>query len=373
MEMPHYVWGSSNWPDFHWNSEMLLQPLADARKRQGRFLRAMEELGFEDSLRAYAVAIEEDAIQTAAIEGENLDREKVRSSVAVHLGLSTAGLPKTDRAVDGLLEVLLDAARNHEKSLEKDRLCRWHTALFPMGRSGLHNIITGDWRTAPMKVVSGAYGRQKVHYEAPPPERLEHEMTSFFAWWKESGKKADGIIRAALAHLHFVTIHPFDDGNGRLARAISDMALAQDEGLGRRYYSLSAQIMKERDAYYKTLEKTQKGDGECTDWLLWFLGCFDHALQEAEATLAAVLFKATFWKRHAETTVNERQRKVLNKLLDSGKGKFEGGLSTRKYMGMTKTSRATAWREIEDMLRKKMLRALPGSGRSTAYEISGLG
>ena len=368
--MPHYVWESSNWPDFRWNSEMLLKPLADARKRQGRFLRAIEELGFEDSLRAYAVAIEEDAIQTSAIEGENLDREKVRSSVAVHLGLSTAGLPKADMAVDGLVDVLLDATHNYEKSLGKDRLCRWHTALFPMGRSGFHKIITGNWRTAPMQVVSGAYGRQKVHYEAPPPERLGLEMTSFFAWWKESRKKADGIIRAALAHLYFVTIHPFDDGNGRLARTISDMALAQDEGLGRRYYSLSAQIMKERDAYYKTLEKTQKGDGECTDWLLWFLGCFDHALRDAEATLSAVPFKSTFWKRHAETMVNERQRKVLNKLLDSEKGKFEGGLSTRKYMGMTKTSRATAWREIEDMLQKKMLRALPGSGRSTAYEIA---
>jgi Fic family protein len=368
--MPHYVWAALNWPDFRWNSEKLLQALADARKRQGRFLRAMEELGFEDSLRAYAVAIEEDAIQTAAIEGENLDREKVRSSVAVHLGLSTAGLPNADRAVDGLVEILLDATHNYENPLEKDRLCRWHTALFPMGRSGFHDIVTGAWRTAPMHVVSGAYGKQKVHYEAPPPESIEGEMASFFAWWKEGRQTTDGILRAALAHLHFVTIHPFDDGNGRLARTISDMALAQDEGLGRRYYSLSAQIMKERDAYYNMLETTQKGDGECTDWLLWFIRCFDHALEEAEATLAVVLFKATFWKRHAETTVNERQRKVLNRLLDAGKGNFEGGLSTRKYMGMTKTSRATAWREIEDMLQKKMLRALSGSGRSTAYEIA---
>ena len=368
--MPHYMWEDSNWPNFRWNSEMLLQAFADARKRQGRFMRAMEALGFEDSLSAYAVAIEEDAMQTAAIEGENLDREKVRSSVAVHLGLSTAGLPKADRTVDGLVEVLLDAVHNHESPLEKDRLCRWHTALFPMGRSGFHDIVAGAWRTAPMQVVSGAYGKQKVHYEAPPPERLEAEMAAFFAWWEESRQKADGIIRAALAHLRFVSIHPFDDGNGRLARTISDMALAQDEGLGRRYYSLSAQIMKERDAYYKMLEKTQKGDGECTEWLLWFLGCFDRALQAAAATVAAVLFKATFWKRHVETQVNERQRKVLNTLLDAGKGNFEGGLSTRKYMGMTKTSRATAWRDIEDMLQKKMIRALPGSGRSAAYEIA---
>ena len=367
--MPQYVWETSNWPDFRWNSESLLQPLADARKRQGRFLRAMEDIGFEDSLRTYAVAIEEDAIQTSAIEGENLDREKVRSSVAVHLGLSAAGLRKAGRVVDGLVEVLLDATHNYKMPLEKDRLCRWHAALFPAGRSGFQDIVAGEWRTVPIQVVSGAYGRRKVHYEAPPPERLEAEMASFFTWWKNSRKKTDGIIRAAAAHLRFVTIHPFDDGNGRLARTITDMALAQDEGLGRRYYSLSAQIMKERDAYYRMLEKTQKGDGDCTEWFLWFIGCFNRAVEEAETTLSTVLFKAAFWKRHAETMVNERQRKVLNKLLDAGNGKFDGGLSTRKYVGMTKTSRATAWREIEDMLRKKMIRALPGSGRSTAYEI----
>jgi Fic family protein len=210
----------------------------------------------------------------------------------------------------------------------------------------------------------------KVHFVAPPPERLQLEMTTFFQWWNDGGKKTDGIIRAALAHLYFVTIHPFDDGNGRLARAIADMALAQDEGLSRRYYSLSAQIMKERDVYYKLLEKTQKGDGECTDWLVWFIACFDRALEAAEAALSIVLFKATYWKLHAETLVNERQRKVLNKLLDIGKNNFEGGLSTRKYMGMTKTSRATAWREIDDMLRKNLIRALPGKGRGTAYEIA---
>ena len=368
--MLRYLWEGPNWPKFLWNAEVLLQPLGEARKRQGRFLRIMEDLGFEDSLKAYAAAIEEDAIQTTAIEGENLDRERVRSSVAVHLGLSAAGLRKADRAIDGLVEVLLDAVHNHETPLGKKRMCRWHMALFPEGRSGLHGIITEAWRIKPLQVVSGPYGRQKVHYEAPPPERLEEEMTSFFTWWRDSRMKLDGIIRAALAHLYFVTIHPFDDGNGRLARSITDMALAQDDGLGRRYYSLSAQIMKERDVYYKMLEKTQKGNGDCTGWLLWFLGCFDRSLEEAETTLSAVMFKAVFWKRHAETMVNERQRQVLNKLLDAGKGRFEGGLSTRKYVGMTKTSRATAWREIEDMLGKKMIRALPAGGRSTAYEIA---
>ncbi len=195
-------------------------------------------------------------------------------------------------------------------------------------------------------------------------------MTAFFSWWEDSREQLDGVIRAALAHLYFVTIHPFDDGNGRLSRAIADMALAQDEGIGRRYCSLSAQIMKERDSYYAILEKTQGGEGDCTDWLLWFIDCFDHALSDAESTLSAILFKTVFWQRHADTVVNERQKKVVNRLLDAGKDGFAGGLSTRKYVGITKVSRATAWREIEDLLQKKMLRPLPGGGRSVAYEIA---
>ena len=368
--MPRYFWQDQNWPNYHWNSEVLLQPLADVRKRQGCFLRAMEDLGSEDSLRACALAIEEDAVQTAAIEGENLDREKVRSSIAEHLGLPATGLRPADRMVEGLVKVLLDATHRREADLTRNRLCSWHTALFPSGRSGLHDIITAAWRTAPLQIVSGAYGKTKVHFEAPPPERLEAEMADFFSWLEESRGKLDGIIRAALSHLYFVTIHPFDDGNGRLSRAIADMVLAQDEGIGRRYYSLSSQIMKERDAYYATLEKAQAGNGDCTEWLLRFIACFDHALSAAEAALAAILFKVVFWKRHAKTAVSERQKKVLNRLLDAGKDGFEGGLSTRKYVGMTKISRATAWREIEDLLQKKMLRPLPGGGRSTAYEIA---
>lgn len=369
MQSPRYLWQAPTWPNFHWNAERLLQPLAAVRKQQGRFLRAMEDLGFEDGLRAYAVAVEEDAIQTAAIEGESLDREGVRSSVAVHLGLPAAGLRPADRAVDGLVEVLLDATSNHALPLAKERLCGWHATLFPSGRSGFHAIVAGAWRNALLQVISGPYGRRKVHFEAPPPERLETEMTGFFLWWENDRAKLDGVIRAALAHLYFVTVHPFDDGNGRLARTITDMALAQDEGTGRRYYSLSAQIMKERGVYYEMLKKTQSGEGECTDWLLWFISCLDRALVAAEATLAAILFKAAFWKRHGKVALSERQRKVLNRLLDAGKDGFEGGLSTRKYMGMTKTSRATAWREIEDLLRKKMLRSLPGGGRSVAYEV----
>ena len=370
MKTPHYIWQSENWPKFRFDADTLLQPLAVARKNQGRLLGVMEDLGFDDSLRASAVSLEEDAIQTAAIEGETLDREGVRSSIAKHLGLPQAGLRVADRAVDGLVQVLLDATRNYNPPLTVKRLCGWHAALFPTGHSGLHKITVGSWRNSPMEVVSGPFGKQKVHYEAPPPQVLDDEMRVFFHWWAGSSESMDGLIRAALAHFYFVTIHPFDDGNGRLARSLTDMALAQDEKIGMRFYSLSAQIMHERDTYYDILERTQKGDGDVTEWLLWFLGCFDRAVASAEKTLNKVLMKAKFWNLHNETDLNERQRKVLNKLLDAGPGGFEGNLTTRKYSGMTKASRSTAWREIDDMLQKGVLIALLGGGRSSAYEVA---
>lgn len=370
MKTPHYIWQQENWQDFYFDADKVLQPLAVARKNQGRLLGVMEDLGFDDSLRASAASLEEDAIQTAAIEGETLDREGVRSSIAKHLGLPQAGLRVADRAVDGLVQVLLDATRNYDTPLTAERLYGWHAALFPTGHSGLHKITVGAWRSSPMEVVSGPFGKQKVHYEAPPPGVLDDEMRSFFQWWTETRHNMDGLIRAALAHLYFVTIHPFDDGNGRLARCLADIALAQDEKTGMRFYSLSAQIMQERDAYYDILERTQKGDGDVTEWLLWFLGCFDRTVAAAEKTLNKVLMKAKFWNAHSETELNERQRKVLNKLLDAGPDGFEGSLTTRKYIGMTKASRSTAWREIDDMMQKGVLRALPGDGRNSAYEVN---
>lgn len=369
MQTPHYIWQHDHWQNFTFDSAALLQPLASVRKVQGRLLGLIEDLGFDDSMRAQAASLEEDAIQTAAIEGETLDREGVRSSIAKHLGLPHVGLRPADRAVDGLVQVLLDATRNHATPLTAERLHGWHAALFPTGYSGLHKITVAAWRTNPMQVVSGPVSKQHVHYEAPPPEKLVNEMVLFLDWWAKSFGTMDGIIRSALAHLYFVTIHPFDDGNGRLARCIADMALAEDEKTGIRFYSLSAQIMAERESYYEVLERTQKGSGDTTEWLLWFFGCLERAILSAEHVLNRVLLKARFWKRHSDTILNERQRKVLNRLLDASKDGFEGGLSTRKYMGMAKTSRATAWREIEDLLQKKMLRALPGGGRSTAYEI----
>lgn len=370
METPRYIWQCKHWQNFRFNHEILLQPLAAVRKIQGRLLGTVEGLGFDDSLRACAQSLEEDVIQTAAIEGETLDREGVRSSIAIHIGLSHAGLRPADRTTDGLVQVILDATQNYSAPLTRQRLCAWHADLFPTGHSGLHRISVGAWRTKPMQVVSGPLTRQKIHYEAPTPEALDEEMTLFIEWWTTSITHMDGIIRAALAHLYFVTIHPFDDGNGRMARCIADMALAQDEKTEMRFYSLSAQIMAERQAYYEVLEHTQKGTGDTTEWLLWFVGCLERAIIAAEQMLGSILLKTRFWKRHNTVALTERQRKVLNRLLDAGPGGFEGGLSTRKYMGMAKTSRATAWREIEDLLKKNMLRALPGGGRSTAYEVA---
>jgi len=368
--MLQYFWQSGQWPHYRWRADDLLGPLAELRKAQGRVLGLAANLGFDESLRASALALEEDAVQTAAIEGEKLDREKVRSSIALRLDLPQASLPPADRAVDGLVEVLLDATRRYDQALDEKRLCGWHAALFPTGRSGLQSVTVGAWRIADMRVVSGPFGKQKVHFEAPPPARLPGEMAAYFTWWEESREKMDGLIRAALAQLYFVTIHPFDDGNGRLARALSDLALAQDEGTGQRFYSLSAQIMKERQEYYRVLERTQKSDGDCTQWLLWFFGCLARAIEGTEQILAKVLMKARFWRKHAGAPLSERQIKVLNRLLDAGPDGFEGGLTTRKYMGLAKTSRATAWREIDDLLKRGLLTPRPGGGRSTAYDIN---
>ncbi|ADK85951.1 filamentation induced by cAMP protein Fic [Desulfarculus baarsii DSM 2075] len=371
--MPRYIWQLPQWPNPEWDARQLLRPLADCRRRQGALLAKLAGIGLEDSLRAQAQSLEEDVVQTAAIEGERLDREQVRSSVAVHLGLNQGGLRPADRATDGLVMVLLDATQNHAQPLTAERLCGWQAALFPSGYSGLSRIVTGAWREKPMQVVSGPLERHQVHFEAPPPGRLDAEMESFLSWWEESQATLDGIVRAGLAHLRFVTIHPFDDGNGRLARTLTDMALAQDENLPARYYSLSAQIMHQRNSYYDVLERTQKGDGDATEWLLWFLERVDRAMAVAERTIAKVLLKAEFWRRHTATTLSERQRKVVNRLLDAGPedlgGGFEGGLTNRKYLGMTKASRATAYRELADLVAKGILRPREGKGRGAAYDL----
>ncbi len=364
--MTHYIWHHDNWTHFRWNTNQLLTPLGECRLQQGKLLSTVASLGFP--LESQAEILAEETVKTAAIEGEQLDARAVRSSVARRLGLPDAGIP-ADRSVDGLITVLLDATRNHSDPLTFERLCGWQAALFPTGYSGMFRIRTGEWRgDTPMQVVSGPVGRETVHFEAPLFDRVPGEMSTFLQWWDSSLGKVEGVVRAALAHFHFITIHPFEDGNGRLARAITDMALAQDDGQAMRYYSLSAQIMAERGEYYNILERCQKGDGELTEWLLWFLGCFRRAISLSETVLSTVLDKAAFWRLHSQITLSERQKKVINRLLDAGKGGFEGGLTNRKYASMTNVSRATAFRELEALSNMGVIRQT-GGGRSARYDL----
>lgn len=366
-----YIWQLKHWPKMIWKSDALLLPLGEARKAQGNLLGRVKHLGFELGEEAHADVLTEEAVTTSAIEGERLNRREVRSSVARHLGLPGAGLGSATRSIDGLVEVLLDAAQNHEELLTTEKLKGWHAALFPTGRSGFHKIKVGQWRGAePMRVVSGPVGREKVHFEAPPGDRVAEEMREFLCWWESDSRNLDGLLRAGVTHFYFVTIHPFEDGNGRLARALTDMALAQDEKLGTRYYSFSSQIMEEREDYYRILEKSSKSDSlDITEWLAWFLGCYQRAIRRSDQIVGRVLTKSAFWQRHAQTQLSERQRKALNRLLDAGQGNFEGGLTTRKYVSMTKASRATAFREISDLLEKKILKTHSAKGRSASYDL----
>ena len=366
-----YVWERARWPTLNWDSATLLPLISKARLAQGKLLTKVTSLGFQHSREACANILTEEVVQTSAIEGERLNRESVRSSVARRLGLPAAGLPSTNRAVDGLVDVLLEATAQYAQPLTAARLKRWQAALFPTGYSGLSKIRVGAWRGTqePMRVVSGALGREKVHYEAPPGKRIAREMKQFLSWWKSSATREDGLLRSGLAHLYFVTIHPFEDGNGRIARVLTDMALAQDEHLPTRYYSLSSQVMEERAAYYDVLEASQKGDGDVTPWLQWYFGCYTRAVERAERLIADVLAKATFWQDHGQIDLNARQRKVVNRLLDAGKGGFRGGLTTRKYVAMAKVSRATAFRELSDLLDKGILAQNPARGRSVSYDV----
>ena len=366
-----YLWQRKHWPTLRWHSEALLPLISRARLAQGKLLTKVGSFGFKLSREAQADILTEEALTTSAIEGERLNRDSVRSSVARHLGLPAAGLAPANRSVDGLVEVLLDATQRYATPLTAARLKRWQAALFPTGHSGLRKIRTGQWRGSeqPMQVVSGAVGRERVHYEAPPGQRVEQEMKRFLSWWKASATREDGLLRSGLAHLYFVTIHPFEDGNGRIARALTEMALAQDERQPTRYYSLSSQIVEECRAYYRVLEASQKGEGDVTPWLQWYVGCYTRGVERAERLIADVLAKATFWQRHAQVDLNPRQRKVVNRLLDAGKGGFQGGLTTRKYVAMAKVSRATAFREISELMERGLLTQNPAKGRSVSYEV----
>lgn len=371
MQTPQmWIWQQPDWPRFRWDRGALAPMLARARLAQGKVLGATRLLDANLTLEAVAAILVEDGVTTSAIEGERLDLDAVRSSVVRHLGLPTAGLPAPPRAVDGLIEVLLDATRDFGSSLTTERLSGWQAALFPTGYSGLHQIRTGMLRgDEPMQVVSGSMGREHMHFIAPPRDGLESELENFLAWFNTPPADLDGLIRAGLAHLWFVTLHPFEDGNGRLARAITDMALSQDEQQPMRFFSLSAQILRERESYYDILERTQRGGLDVTDWLAWFLTQVEAAATAAEQTVANTLAKARFWLRHQAADLNERQRKALNHLLDAGPDGFEGGINTRKYMSLTKTSRATAYRELAELVGKGCLMPTGKGGRSSGYEI----
>ncbi len=359
-----YIWENTDWPALHWDDRSLAKLLTRASREQGRLVGKMEGLGFDLRSAAHLRTLTEDVVQSSEIEGEKLERAQVRSSIARRLGMDVGGLVAADRKVEGVVEMMLDATANYQKPLTADRLFAWHSALFPTGRSGLSIVKVGAWRDGPMQVVSGPLGREKVHYEAPPAARVSKEMKKFLAWFAKPGE-AEPLLVAGLAHLWFVTIHPFDDGNGRIARAIADMALARLEGTGQRFYSMSAQIRHERHDYYNMLERTQKGAVDVTAWQTWFLECLLRAIDGAQTILGEVLAKARFWERFAKEPLNERQIKVLNRLLDG----FEGKLTSSKWAKLTKSSQDTAYRDIMDLVERGALKKDASGGRSTSYSV----
>ena len=366
-EYPTYIWQRPKWPQFRQDTARLAKHLARTRHMQGKLLGRMEALGFEMRSEAMLSTLTEDVVKTSEIEGETLVPDQVRSSIANRLGLDVGGLPVPDRNVDGVVEMALDATRNYAERLTEDRLLSWHAALFPTGHSGMRRIRVGRWRDdadGPMEVVSGPIGRQRVHYTAPPAERVGDEISGFLEWFEDK-QSMEPVLAAGIAHLWFVTIHPFDDGNGRIARAIADMALARSEQSPERFYSMSAQIRLERRTYYDTLETTQKGGLDITDWQAWFLECLARAIENAQHTLTAVLTKAAFWQTHTSKLLNERQVKVLNRLLDG----FEGKLTSSKWAAMNRCSQDTANRDIRDLIERGMLVRSQAGGRSTSYEL----
>jgi Fic family protein len=362
-----YIWEHPNWPDVTWEDGHLATLLGQVSREHGRLLGRMEDLGFDLRREAHLSTLTEDVVRSSEIEGEKLDSDQVRSSLARRLGMDAGGLVPADRNVEGVVEMMLDATTHYAQPLTTERLFGWHAALFPSGRSGFRRITVGNWRDdsgGPMQVLSGPVGRQKVHFEAPPAARIANEMERFLSWFEAPGN-TDPLLTAGRAHLWFVTIHPFDDGNGRIARAIGDMALARSEQSSQRFYSMSAQIRRERSGYYKILERTQKGSLNVTPWQEWFLSCLHRAIDGSQATLATVLDKARFWERFAQQSLSARQVKVLNRLLDG----FEGKLTTSKWAKLANCSQDTAYRDILDLVERGALRKDPSGGRSTSYSL----
>lgn len=365
-----YIHELPGWPRFEWNWERLAGTLAAVRHRQGQLAGHMEALGFPLRQEAVLETLTADVLKSSEIEGQKLDAEQVRSSVARRLGVDTGGLKPPDRQVEGVVEMMLDATRQYDRPLTPERILAWHASLFPGGRSGMTKIKVGTWRDdsrGPMEVVSGPAGRERVHFVAPAAVRLDQEMRTFVEWFN-GGEGDDPVLKAGLAHLWFVTIHPCDDGSGRIARAIADMSLARSEGSSQRFYSMSSQIRQERAAYYDILERTQRGTMDVTSWMDWFLGCLGRAIDGAQMALGTILAKARFWERLEGVALNDRQRLVLNRLLDG----FVGKLTTSKYAKLAKCSQDTAWRDMVALVEHGVLIRNPGGGRSTSYTLDGL-
>ncbi|MHB8141657.1 MAG: Fic family protein [Vulcanimicrobiaceae bacterium] len=365
-----YLWQAGDWPSWHYDLATLAGPLGEVSRAQGLLMGRLADVGMALRDQASLSALTEDVVKTSEIEGEQLNVESVRSSIARRLGVDIGALAPVDRHIEGVVEMVLDATANCDAPVTRERLFGWHAALFPTGYSGLARIKVGGWRDdagGPMQVVSGPIGRQQVHFEAPPADRLESE-TNHFLDWANGASNEPPLIKAGLAHLWFVTLHPFDDGNGRIARAIGDLLLARADGSPQRFYSLSAQIQRERKAYYDILERTQKGSLHVTEWLTWFLDTLHRAVDQAQHTLDAVLAKARFWQRWATTPLNERQVKLLDRLLDG----FEGKLTTSKWAAIAKCSPDTALRDINELLTHGVLRKSAAGGRSTTYELNHL-
>ena len=363
-----YIWQAPDWPQWRYDLAVLARPLAEVSRAQGLLLGRLADVGVSTRDQASLLALTDDVVKTSEIEGEHLNVASVRSSIARRLGVDIGALAPVDRHVEGVVEMVLDATANCGQPVTDERLFGWHAALFPTGYSGMARIKVAAWRndaTGPMQVISGPVGRQKVHFEAPHADRLPSEMAHFLDWLN-ADSEVPPLLKAGLGHLWFVTLHPFDDGNGRIARAVGDLLLARADGTPQRFYSLSAQIQRDRKAYYEILERTQKGDMDVTDWLVWFLESLHRALDQAHQTLDVVLTKARFWQRWAAAPLNERQAKVLNRLLDG----FDGKLTSSKWAAISKCSADTALRDINELLARGMLRKTPGGGRSTGYELN---
>lgn len=361
------IYQNVDWPNFTWDNDRLLTTLSKVRNLQGRIIGKMESIGFNLRNEAILETLTLDVIKSTEIEGEVLNPDLVRSSIAKRLGLDIGALDNSDRNIDGIVDLIIDATKNCNEPISADRLFGWHAALFPAGRSGLYKIMVGSWRidsTGPMQVVSGAMGKEKVHYQAPESSVIPTEMDQFMDWIN-SKTDLEPVIKAAIAHLWFVTIHPFDDGNGRIGRALTDLLLARADGSTQRFYSMSSQIRKERKTYYDILESTQKGGLDITNWLSWFLNCLMDALISSDTILSKVLFKAHFWELHSTIALNERQRLMINKMLDG----FDGKLTSSKWAKITKCSQDTALRDIQDLMNKMILQKEASGGRSTNYEL----